>query len=83
MFPFNSYSYKLWNEHCVLQESDRSNRFQFLLKQTELFAHFMTTGGNQPKPGASAGTPSSPLKMKSGRPKIKKDDKAKLLEVGE
>ncbi|XP_013411637.1 SWI/SNF-related matrix-associated actin-dependent regulator of chromatin subfamily A member 5 [Lingula anatina] len=61
-------------------ESDRGNRFEFLLKQTELFAHFISTGtGNR-----GAKTPTSPLKMKQGRPRLKKpDEKTKLLEAGD
>ena len=61
-------------------ESDRSNRFGFLLKQTELFAHFMTTGDLSMRSGK---TPTSPLKMKPGRPKMRQDDKAKLLKAGD
>lgn len=60
--------------------SDRSNRFDFLLKQTELFAHFITTGDVGSKGGK---TPTSPLKMKAGRPKLKKDEKSKLMEAGD
>ncbi|XP_046560346.1 SWI/SNF-related matrix-associated actin-dependent regulator of chromatin subfamily A member 5-like isoform X1 [Haliotis rubra] len=60
-------------------QNDRSNRFDFLLQQTELFAHFMSTGT---KTGAVA--PTSPLKMKPGRPKVKKlDEKAKLVAAGD
>lgn len=63
-------------EHRIVE--DRSNRFDFLLKQTELFAHFMSTGGQGNK------GPSSPLKMKPGRPKLKKnDEKSKLVAVGD
>lgn len=63
----------------VKLEHDRSKRFDYLLQQTEIFAHFMSgtnaTGGR---------TPSSPLKLKPGRPKLKKnDEKAKLSAVGE
>ncbi|KZS21056.1 Chromatin-remodeling complex ATPase chain Iswi [Daphnia magna] len=48
-------------------EVDRSKRFDYLLKQTELFGHFMAA------PGTKA--PSSPLKLKPGRPrKEKKSD---------
>ena len=58
------------------QESDRSRRFDYLLQQTEIFSHFMTSGAN-PKGG-------SPVKLKPGRPKLKKnDEKAKLSAVGE
>jgi len=63
-----------------VQQTDRSNRFDFLLQQTELFAHFMTTGDPAAKGGK---TPTSPLKMKIGRPKLKKDEKSKLMEAGE
>lgn len=60
-------------------EADRGNRFEFLLKQTELFSHFMQTGA-----GPSGGkTPTSPLKMKPGRPKTKKDEKQKLASSGD
>ncbi|XP_074651868.1 SWI/SNF-related matrix-associated actin-dependent regulator of chromatin subfamily A member 5-like [Tubulanus polymorphus] len=58
---------------------DRSKRFDFLLQQTELFAHFMSTGANLNKK-----TPTSPLKMKTkvkGPPKM--NDKAKLLSAGD
>lgn len=58
-----------------MQQTDRTNRFEYLLKQTELFAHFI-----QP---AAQKTPTSPLKMKPGRPRIKKDEKQNLLSVGE
>ncbi|OWR46917.1 Chromatin-remodeling complex ATPase chain Iswi [Danaus plexippus plexippus] len=47
-------------------ETDRAKRFDFLLKQTEIFSHFMT---NTPKSG------SSPPKPKAGRPrKIKEPE---------
>uniref|UniRef100_T1JJZ1 Chromatin-remodeling complex ATPase chain Iswi n=1 Tax=Strigamia maritima TaxID=126957 RepID=T1JJZ1_STRMM len=56
-------------------EIDRSKRFDYLLQQTEIFAHFMS--GNT---GAAA----SPTKLKPGRPKLKKnDEKAKLSAVGD
>jgi len=63
------------------QENDRSNRFDFLMKQTELFAHFMTSADLIAKAGGKA--PVSPLKMKTGRPRQKKDEKSKLFEAGE
>lgn len=47
-----------------LQEQDRSKRFDYLLKQTELFGHFMAA------PGTKA--PTSPLKLKPGRPRKEK-----------
>uniref|UniRef100_A0A8C5C2N8 SWI/SNF related, matrix associated, actin dependent regulator of chromatin, subfamily a, member 5 n=1 Tax=Gadus morhua TaxID=8049 RepID=A0A8C5C2N8_GADMO len=55
--------------------TDRTNRFEYLLKQTEVFAHFI-----QP---AAQKTPTSPLKMKPGRPRVKKDEKQNLLSVGD
>uniref|UniRef100_A0AAY4DAN8 SWI/SNF related, matrix associated, actin dependent regulator of chromatin, subfamily a, member 5 n=1 Tax=Denticeps clupeoides TaxID=299321 RepID=A0AAY4DAN8_9TELE len=55
--------------------TDRTNRFEYLLKQTELFAHFI-----QP---AAQKTPTSPLKMKPGRPRIKKDEKQNLISAGD
>jgi len=58
-------------------ESDRSRRFDYLLQQTEIFSHFMTSGANMNKDG-------SPVKLKPGRPKLKKnDEKAKLSAVGD
>lgn len=46
-------------------ETDRGKRFDYLLKQTEIFSHFMTN--QQPKAGA---------KPKAGRPTKKKEDPA-------
>ncbi|XP_057313137.1 SWI/SNF-related matrix-associated actin-dependent regulator of chromatin subfamily A member 5-like [Hydractinia symbiolongicarpus] len=43
-------------EYMDKMEKDRSTRFNFLLKQTEIFSHFLTTAGKKP--------PKSPLKMK-------------------
>lgn len=40
--------------------TDSSKRFDYLLQQTEIFSHFISTTGSGPK---------SPLKVKSGRPK--------------
>ncbi|XP_053398932.1 SWI/SNF-related matrix-associated actin-dependent regulator of chromatin subfamily A member 5-like isoform X1 [Mercenaria mercenaria] len=57
-------------------ESDRGNRFEYLLKQTEIFAHFMMTGMN-----SSMKSPTSPLKMKKSKSKLA--EKAKLVEAGE
>lgn len=45
----------------ISQLQDRSKRFKFLLEQTEIFTHFMNSGGNK--------TPTSPLKMSIGRPR--------------
>lgn len=45
-------------------ETDRSKRFDYLLKQTEIYSHFMTNTG-----------PKSPLKVKPGRPKKSKEVK--------
>ncbi|MPC91179.1 SWI/SNF-related matrix-associated actin-dependent regulator of chromatin subfamily A member 5 [Portunus trituberculatus] len=52
-------------------ESDRAKRFDYLLKQTEIFSHFMI--------GARDKTPSSPLKCKPGRPKKVENKKPSLL----
>ncbi|KAG1958226.1 probable global transcription activator SNF2L1 [Pimephales promelas] len=62
-------------EYEEKRKTDRANRFEFLLKQTELFAHFI-----QP---ASQKSPTSPLKVKMGRPRIKQDEKQNLLSVGD
>lgn len=57
-------------------ESDRGNRFEYLLKQTELFAHFVNTGVT-----AGIKSPTSPLKMKAGRPRTKNvETKVKLVQ---
>ena len=40
-------------------ETDRSKRFDYLLKQTEIFSHFMTNNQKD----------KSPLKVKAGRPR--------------
>ncbi|XP_012508713.1 PREDICTED: probable global transcription activator SNF2L1 [Propithecus coquereli] len=57
------------------EKADRAKRFEFLLKQTELFAHFI-------QPSAQK-SPTSPLNMKLGRPRIKKDEKQSLLSAGD
>lgn len=49
-------------------ERDRTARFGFLLQQTEIFTHFMSNT-------SSLKSPTSPLKMKPGRPLKKKDEK--------
>lgn len=49
--------------------SNRSKRFDFLLKQTEIFSHFM--------PGSNKITPE---KKKSGRKREKDDDKKESKE---
>ncbi|XP_042214023.1 chromatin-remodeling complex ATPase chain Iswi-like isoform X1 [Homarus americanus] len=54
-------SSKAGGEYENKMETDRSKRFDYLLKQTEIFSHFMV--------GARDKTPSSPLKCKPGRPK--------------
>ncbi|CAH6779961.1 probable global transcription activator SNF2L1 isoform X3 [Phodopus roborovskii] len=56
-------------------KADRAKRFEFLLKQTELFAHFI-------QPSAQK-SPTSPLTMKLGRLRVKKDDKQSLISVGD
>ncbi|XP_045439496.1 probable global transcription activator SNF2L1 isoform X9 [Pipistrellus kuhlii] len=57
------------------EKADRAKRFEFLLKQTELFAHFI-------QPSAQK-SPTSPLNMKLGRPQIKKEDKQSLISAGD
>ncbi|XP_036161624.1 probable global transcription activator SNF2L1 isoform X6 [Myotis myotis] len=57
------------------EKADRAKRFEFLLKQTELFAHFI-------QPSAQK-SPTSPLNMKLGRPRIKKEDKQSLISAGD
>ncbi|KAK7805922.1 hypothetical protein U0070_007359 [Myodes glareolus] len=56
-------------------KADRAKRFEFLLKQTELFAHFI-------QPSAQK-SPTSPLTMKLARPRVKKDDKQILVSAGD
>ncbi|CAG0914670.1 unnamed protein product [Notodromas monacha] len=53
-------------------DKNRSKRFDYLLKQTEIFAHFMQSGKDK-------STPTSPLKVKPGRPKKER----KLSEAGD
>ncbi|KAJ7995914.1 hypothetical protein DPEC_G00231650 [Dallia pectoralis] len=62
-------------EYEEKRKTDRAKRFEFLLKQTELFAHFI-----QP---TSQKSPTSPLKVKLGRPRLKQDEKQNLLSVGD
>ncbi|XP_066212477.1 probable global transcription activator SNF2L1 isoform X3 [Saccopteryx leptura] len=62
-------------EYEEKMRADRAKRFEFLLKQTELFAHFI-------QPSAQK-SPTSPLNMKLGRPRIKKDDKQSLISAGD
>ena len=47
--------------HNFFQDVDQNKRFDFLLKQTEIFAHFMN-------PNEKIKNPTSPLKMR-GRPR--------------
>ncbi|XP_031801066.1 probable global transcription activator SNF2L1 isoform X2 [Sarcophilus harrisii] len=56
-------------------KADRAKRFEFLLKQTELFAHFM-----QPTTQKS---PPSPSKVKTGHSRGKQDEKQSLLSAGD
>lgn len=44
-------------EYMEKMEKDRATRFSYLLKQTEIFSHFLTAAGKKP--------PKSPLKMKA------------------
>lgn len=52
-----------------MKETDRGKRFDYLLQQTEIFAHFMTT--NQKKDGSSTagGTAGGTPKKSKGRPR--------------
>ncbi|CAG0884442.1 unnamed protein product [Darwinula stevensoni] len=50
------------DEYETKLEKDRSKRFDYLLQQTEIFTHFLS-GSGRDKP------PSSPLKVRPGRPK--------------
>ena len=43
-------------EYTEKMDRDRSTRFDYLLKQTEIFSHFLNAPGKKP--------PKSPLKMK-------------------
>ncbi|XP_044538633.1 uncharacterized protein LOC123253516 [Gracilinanus agilis] len=63
------------SEYEEKMKTDRAKRFEFLLKQTELFAHFI-----QP---AAQKSPTSPLKVKVGRPRLKRDEKQCLLSAGD
>ncbi|XP_048192307.1 probable global transcription activator SNF2L1 isoform X5 [Perognathus longimembris pacificus] len=62
-------------EYEEKMKTDRAKRFEFLLKQTELFAHFI-------QPSAQK-SPTSPLSMKLGRPRIKKEEKQSVMSVGD
>uniref|UniRef100_A0A8C9A978 SNF2 related chromatin remodeling ATPase 1 n=1 Tax=Prolemur simus TaxID=1328070 RepID=A0A8C9A978_PROSS len=66
---------KMDPEYEEKMKADRAKRFEFLLKQTELFAHFI-------QPSAQK-SPAFPLTMKSGRPRIKKAGKQSLLSAGD
>jgi DNA-binding domain len=55
-------------------ETDRGKRFDFLLKQTEIFSHFVSTANSVPK---------SPLKVKPGRQKKEKKEKADDADAAE
>jgi len=57
-------------EYETKMDTDRSKRFDYLLKQTEIFSHFMS--------GPRDKTPSSPLKCKPGRPTTKKPAKSSV-----
>ncbi|CAO2622396.1 Probable global transcription activator SNF2L1 [Lemmus lemmus] len=62
-------------EYEEKMKADRAKRFEFLLKQTELFAHFI-------QPSAQK-SPTSPLTMKLARARVKKDDKQTLVSTGD
>lgn len=52
-------------EIFVFQENDRSKRFDYLLQQTEIFAHFMTNNAKD-KGASPAKKPGRPPKIKDG-----------------
>lgn len=60
-------SSKTGDGYDTKMDTDRSKRFDYLLKQTEIFSHFMA--------GPRDKTPSSPLKCKPGRPNKDKKEK--------
>ncbi|XP_063102463.1 probable global transcription activator SNF2L1 isoform X7 [Cavia porcellus] len=62
-------------EYEEKMKADRAKRFEFLLKQTELFAHFI-------QPSAQK-SPTFPLNMKFRRPRAKKDEKQSLISAGD
>ncbi|XP_069320461.1 probable global transcription activator SNF2L1 isoform X3 [Eulemur rufifrons] len=66
---------KMDPEYEEKMKADRAKRFEFLLKQTELFAHFI-------QPSAQK-SPAFPLKKKSRRSRIKKAGKKSLLSAGD
>lgn len=57
--------------NIIFQETDRGKRFDYLLKQTEIFAHFMTA--NQKKDSTAGSTGNTPKKAK-GRPRKAKSE---------
>ncbi|XP_069692147.1 chromatin-remodeling complex ATPase chain Iswi isoform X2 [Periplaneta americana] len=57
-------------------ETDRSKRFDYLLKQTEIFTHFMSNN-QRDKP------PTSPLKVRPGRPRKHPDQQQKKEDPGD
>lgn len=50
------------------QGNDRGKRFDYLLKQTEIFAHFMITNEKKDGSGSAGGSGNTPKKSK-GRPR--------------
>ncbi|XP_062844516.1 probable global transcription activator SNF2L1 [Trichomycterus rosablanca] len=54
---------------------DEANRFEYLLQQTELFAHFVKPAGVK--------SPTSPLQLKAGRPRTRPDERQSLLSVAD
>ena len=59
-------------------DENRSSRFEFLLKQTELFSHFMSTGASAGEVGAGDGD-----KKKRGKQRKVLNEKEKLHAAGE
>jgi len=54
--PIKNPNYSFGKEYTKKIEGDKATRFQYLLSQTEIFAHFLNAAGRKP--------PTSPLKMK-------------------
>lgn len=61
------------SEYEEKRKADEAHRFDFLLKQTELYAHFVHPAGGK--------SPTSPLKMNPNRSCSKADEKQSLLSV--
>lgn len=54
--------------YIIWQETDRGKRFDYLLQQTEIFAHFMSTNQKKDDSTTATSTGGTPKKAK-GRPR--------------